>query len=215
MEGYFYTNLLGSILDLSGRTSSWVGSIRYDNIDMNIVGQMISDKTLIESGIEVISFFDPLSAGESLQVQSDDAHPGLMNLLEYVLESVGESKEDINTLRMTSPDFKGIFGYSFVARSDLLPDFVQWISRVVLFVTTNAKAQEMAWKDSRYGGSQKAMQELFGSPFYPFHPFFGERLFSFYFNARGYKIITLNNYNTRKTHVSENQDEASLTLEYV
>ena len=200
MEGYFYSNMLGNIIDLSGLTSTWLGTIRYDKVrsrDRSIVNKMISDKTLVDAGVALLSFYDPLATGESIQFQADAAHPGLMNLLDYVLESVGERKEDIRKLRTTTPNFKGIFSYSFVARPHLMHDFATWMSRALLFLITNVNAQEMVWKDSKYGGSDVAFRGIFGLPFCPLHPFFGERLISYYFNARGYKIMTINEYNTK------------------
>ena len=216
MEAYFYTNLLENIVELSGRSSPWVGSIRWSKnfwIDINAVDQMLSDKSLLEAGIEVISFFNPLGAEESLHVQAEHMHPGLMSLLEYALHSVGEQKEDINKLKYSYPNFKGLFGYGFVARPVIMHGFVQWLSRVIVFLTTDIAAQEMVWKDSRFEGPAKVIQELYGSPFYPLHQFFGERLVSYYFNARGYKIITLNEYNVKKRPADEKIDEASPKLE--
>jgi len=223
MEGYFYTNLLGNIAQLLGKTDlPWVGSIRWNevfSIDINVVNQMLSDKTLVEAGVEVISFFDPLPAGVSLQVQADHNHPGLTSLIEYVLQAVGERKEDIDKLRLSAPAFKGLFSYGFATKPILMPGFVKWLSELIIFLTTDIKAQEMVWNDSISGGPAKVIQERFGSPFVPLHPFFGERLVSYYFNSRGYKIITVNQYNATKSDQSENniQDiqEPISKLEYV
>jgi hypothetical protein len=194
LDAYFYTNILENIMDMSTPIHSWVGSIRKHLVDMQLLNEMLNDKTLIESGYDVLSFFDPLEPNLSLQAQADQAHPGLMDLIDYVLQSIGERGEDIQKLRTPSPTFKGIFSYKFVCRSQLMQQFIFWFSRAILFLMTDAKAQSMVWKQSGYEGPEGLRNEVYGSSFYPFHSFFSERLVSFYFNARGFKIMTVNEY---------------------
>lgn len=184
-------------MDYSTLTSSWIGSIRGDpdsHMDIKALNRMLSDKTLVEAGVEVLSFFDPLQSGISIHKQAEDVHPGLMKLIEYLLISVGEPNEDIQKLHITAPEFKGLFSYSFACRPLLMRDFIQWLSRITVVLMTDSIAKEMAWKNSEYHGDIGLRMQVFGSDFFPFHSVVGERLVSYYFNARRFKIVTLRSY---------------------
>jgi len=197
MDHYFYTNMLEKFLNFSSLSTSWIGSIHWDDdlrIDITKVNDMLSDDTVLEAGIEVLSFHDPLFPGQSIHKQAEDVHPGLMNLMEYVLRSTGERKEDIDKLRIASPEIKGVYSYSFACRPILFQPLIQWLSRVTIFLMTDMKAQEIAWGNSSHEGDMRLRMQVYGSSYFPLHFVTVERLISYYFNIRGSKIMTIQDY---------------------
>jgi hypothetical protein len=108
--------------------------------------------------------------------------------MDYTLLSLGETKENITLMGATSPTFNAFYGTFFVCRPVLMRQYISWLTRTVIFVNTDLKAQRLLWKNSHYFGYPGVSERVYGTSFYPFHPFLGERFSSYFFNTRGAKI---------------------------
>jgi len=191
METYFYTNILESIMDATNHTTPWVGSISYrakGKTYLSTIHEMLSDHSLIDDGYDLLAFWTPLHRGDSIHSQTDWFHPGLMELIDYTLLSLGESQENVTRMSLAAPKFNAFFGSFFVCRPVLMRRYISWLNRVVIFVNTDPKAQRMLWKNSHYFGTEGVSETVYGKSYYPLHPFLGERISSYFFNTRGAKI---------------------------
>jgi len=201
-ETYFYSNMLGNILDQLNITNSrWVGSISWkthEKYNTIIVDMMLQDKDKdIQADVDVLGFWNPVPA-ETLWEIAQDNHPGLMDLMVYILQSVGESQDHIEMMRLHPPAFKHFYGSYFVTRPNIMRLYIQWLSTVIHFINTDRKAQNMIWRNSEYGGDIGPARAVFDLPFYPHFPFLGERLIPYFFNSRGYKILIGREYSDAK-----------------
>jgi hypothetical protein len=189
-ETYFYSHILEGIMDQDNVSdAAWIGSISWKadkKVNLDLFDQMLKDPTL---DADVIGLWDIIP--ESLWDFSREVHPGVMEILVHILESIGETKEHINMTRSVAPVFKSFYASFFVARPTHMRSYIQWISKVFQFINSDRKVQNMMWRDSLYDGGDKAVaRAVYDLPHYPMHPFLGERLVQYFFNTRGYKIAT-------------------------
>jgi hypothetical protein len=160
----------------------WIGSIpahflQETHLELSIIQQMILDPTLQEdSKIKVLGFWNPFVFRSVAQRLSED-YPGLYDILEYSLLSLGERKEDIAKLH-TLTLFKAFYGLSFVARPDVLIEFTNWLSRVMMFIFSDPTAHTMLWNHIPENLSVQSASSVLG-----------ERLAPYFMNSRGYDII--------------------------
>lgn len=205
METFFYTNLLPSLLDTAiNPNTRWIGSLSWkapQKTSIPLVHEMLTDPALAASDVDVLAFFIH-SPHESMAEYSNRAHPGLIEAMEYILLSVGETKKDVQSMRADPSVFKPFYANYLVARPSLMRTYVAWLSRVVLFLNIDPRAQKMAWVDSRYDpaiiGGRHCSQDVFNLPYYPMHPFIGERLAPYFFHTRKAKILTIMEYQQNK-----------------
>jgi hypothetical protein len=174
----------------------WVGSISWKadtKTNMTLLNTMVSDTSLIID-YDVLAFWNP-DTNYTLWDQMRTAHPHLLSdLMEYTLLSLGENPRHINMMRLKQPLFKTFYGSFFVTKPRHMRKYVQWISRVIHFLETDRKAQNMLWTDSRYNGNLTVARVVYNLPFYPLHAFLGERLVQYFFNSRGANIMTAEEY---------------------
>jgi hypothetical protein len=182
--------------NLETSNTTWIGSISWKADQKANVG--LIDLMLLDQAIEadVLAFWTPV--GASLWAHTDHYQPGVMEVLVYALQSVGESTDQIETMRLSAPAFKNFYGSYFVTRPNIMKLYIAWISNVIEFINTDRKAQNMVWKNSGYAGDPNAARRVYDLSFYPMHPFIGERLVSYFFNTRGYKILTACEYKELK-----------------
>jgi hypothetical protein len=64
------------------------------------------DLMLLDQGIEALAFWTPV--GASLWAHTEHYQPGVMDVLVYALQSVGESTDQIETMRLSAPAFNEI-----------------------------------------------------------------------------------------------------------
>ena len=193
LETYFYTNVLESLMDVANHTTNWVASISYkadEKTFRSSIDKMLIDQTLVHDGYDVLGFWAPISLGDSVKEHSQWFHPGLMELMNYALLSVGETQENVTRMGDPSSIFKAFYGTYFVCRPVLMRQYISWLTRVVIFINTDAKAQKMLWANSHYFGPSS--EKIYGLQYYPLHPFVGERLSIFFSNTRGAKIALMN-----------------------
>jgi len=196
-ETFFYSNILGDIIDnLNVTNATWIGSISWkadQKTNIALIDIMLSDQGI---KADVLAFWSP--DGPNLWLQADYCHLGLMDLMVYVLKSLGERQGHIEMMHLDPPAFKMFYGSYFVTRPSIMRSYIEWISAVIHFINSDRQAQNMVWKDSTYPGDLDAARIVFDLPFYPMHPFLGERLLQYFFNSRGYKIMTSDEYRATK-----------------
>jgi hypothetical protein len=198
LETYFYSHILEGIMDQDNvADAAWIGSISwkaYMKANPNLIDLMLNDSSV---DVDVLVFWDVTT--NNLWDQADINHPGLMEILVYVLESVGENKDHINMMHFGSPTFRNFYASYFVTRPSHMRFYIQWLSTVFNFINTDRKTQNMLWKDSSYDGDSQVARSVYDLPYYPMHPFLGERLVPYFFNSRGYKILTACEYRDLKS----------------
>ena len=183
--------------DYNITNTTWIGSISWkadQKTDIEVIDMMLSDND-IEA--DVLTFFNP-GGLSNLWLHADYYHLGLMDLIVYILESLGETRSHIEMMHQEPPYFKMFFGSYLVTRPTIMRSYIEWISSVIDFINMDRKAQNMIWKDSSYGGNLDPARIVFDLSFYPMHPFLGERLVQYFFNTRGYKILTYDEYRIAK-----------------
>jgi len=178
---------LGNIMEVEGRLNRipWIGTIPghfllESTLELSTIQEMIMDPILQRDlGMHVVGFSNPFVFRNPAQILAED-HPGLYEILEYSLLSMGERKEDIDRLHTLSL-FKAFYGLSFVTRPHVLIEFTDWLSRVMMFMFSDPKAHNMLWS-------------LQLQPTKPLSPqtasaMLGETLAPYFMNSRRYNII--------------------------
>jgi hypothetical protein len=186
----------------STHSPNWIGSISWKALKktyVNVIDQMLSDTTLVDEGFDVLGFwtpseFDPHYCNSTMHIQSNSAHTGLIEFIQYILEGINESDEHISLIRQAYPTFKSFYGSYFVARPAFMQEYINWIRRVMVFIAKDPVARTYVWSDSHYRGDASVPLKVYGVEFYPLHPFVGERLLQYFFNSRNAKIFLLFEY---------------------
>lgn len=205
MESIFYTNLLPSLMDtIVTPETRWVGTLSWkahEKTNMNIVNEMLTNSSLQKSEYDVLGFF-VTDEDKPMSYQIQRVHPGLMEAMEYILLSVGETAEDIKCLYADPSVFKAFYANYMVVRPSWMRRYLKWLYRVIIFMNVDARAQKMIWADSTYNpasiGSKHCSQDIYNRPYYPFHPFIGERLAPYFFHTRKANILTIVEYSKSK-----------------
>jgi len=110
-ETYFYSHVLGTIMDeLNIVNATWIGSISWKadwKTSIDVINAMITDPDI---HADLLGFWE--GDGEksmSLWEQADYLHVGLMDLMVYILQSMGESMFQIEKMKLQKPAFKPFF----------------------------------------------------------------------------------------------------------
>lgn len=206
LETYFYTNVLQNLMESSIHKPNWVGSISWKAMkktDLHVIDKMLSDETLVQDGYDVLGFwtpwmFDPHICNSSMFVSNSvlyHAQSKLIQFIVYILKGIHETEENILLLHQPYPTFKSFYGSYFVARPIFMQEYIAWIRRVMVFIATDPIARTFIWSDSDYMNDAGSVAfNVFGVPFYPLHPFLGERLLQYFFNSRKASIFLLFEY---------------------
>ena len=198
-ETHFYSHIMRDLMQSINMNADWIGSVSWKadtKANITVMAMMISDTTLTRH-YDLLAFWNPVPT-KTLWEQAAIHSPLFLDLLKYTLLSMGESQHHINMMRMKQPFFKTFYGSYFVTRPQHMRKYIHWISRVVQFLETDRKAQNMLWRNSGYEGDLKVARLVYDLPFYPMHPFLGERLVQYFFNSRGAKMLTAEEYLEQK-----------------
>jgi len=204
LETYFYTNVLENLLESSAHKPNWIGSISWKALEktyLSVIDQMLSDKSLLQDGYDVLGFwtpspFDPHYCNSSMHIHTEYAHghTGLIQFITYILRGIDETSENISILHQPYPTFKSFYGSYFVARPTFMREYIAWIRKVMVFMAKDPIARTYVWSNSQYDGDESVPFKVFGVTFYPLHPFIGERLLQYFFNSRKASIALLFEY---------------------
>jgi hypothetical protein len=170
--------------------TEWVGTISYhaDDKTSDPLGKL--EKTIGED-IDVVGLYNP-QPWLSIAHHAVRFHPGLLQLLEIFLYKAGETREDI--AKLSSKELKPFYANFWVARQEWARSYSDWLRRV-LPVANEAEVQKLLWLNSGYGyfseKSKKDGMRIFGCPYYPMHPFLGERLPAYYFHTRKARVTVV------------------------
>ena len=175
---------LDELIDEGTPTVPWIGTVpghflREAPLELPLIQEMVMDPILQhDSDVHVLGFWNPIVYRHMAEILSEH-HPVLYELLEYSLLSIGERKEDINRMH-SLPFFKPFYGLAFVARPHVVKEFIEWLSRVMLFMFSDPKAHNMLWSlqfQPQHLNPQSVSSIL------------GERLAPYFMNTRGFNII--------------------------
>jgi hypothetical protein len=168
----------------------WVGTISYhaDDKTSDPIGKL---EQAIRDDIDVVGLYNP-EPSLSIAHHAVRFHPGLLQLLEMFLSKAGESREDI--AKLSGKELKPFYANFWIARREWTRSYSEWLRRVLPAVN-EPEVKKLLWMNSGYGHfSEKAKKDamrIFGCPYYPMHPFLGERLPAYYFHTRKARVTVV------------------------
>jgi hypothetical protein len=181
----FYTKRhFGKLIHSNTTNTSWVGTIPapflYDSLlDLSVIHDMISDELLLhDNNVDVVGFWNP-DIYRNLPTILSEENPGLWELLEYVLVSIGERYEDMDRIH-SLVFFKPFYGLAFVARPHVVQSFMEWLSRITIFIFSDPKALSLL-RNQQLQPQPRSPQSVFST--------LGERLAPYFMNTRDFHII--------------------------
>lgn len=190
-DSLFYTKkYVGELVrTVSSATYPWIGTIpayilREDRVELSLIHQMVMDPILQQdTNVHVLGFLNPYPSQIITRVISND-YPGLLELLEYILLSIGEREDDISQMHITKL-FKPFYGLAFVARPSIIMEFTDWHSRVMMFLFSDPKAHRKLWSlqyDSHQPNNPQSISSILTTCLAPY-----------FMNSRGYNIVMIRN----------------------
>lgn len=136
---------------------------------------------------DVVSFFRH-HRNSNVVNKAEMFHPGFKRALKNIFNRIGFEANLEERTRFT------VYQNHFIARSEIYEDYVKNLLEPAIKEMENKdnkELQNIIWQDSKYHKkhtmSEKLKREL-GVPYYPYHTFICERLFSIYLNK--HKNIT-------------------------
>jgi hypothetical protein len=136
---------------------------------------------------DVVSFFRH-HRNSNVVNKAEVFHPGFTRALKNIFNRIGFQVDLEERTRFT------VYQNHFVAKSEVFEHYVKTLLEPAVREMENKENKELQniiWQDSNYHKKrtmpEKLKQEL-GKPYYPYHTFLCERLFSIYLNK--YKHIT-------------------------
>jgi hypothetical protein len=136
---------------------------------------------------DVVSFFRK-HKNKNVVDKAEIFHPGFKRALQNILKVIRFDVDLDENTRFT------VYQNHFVARSDIYEQYVKELLEPAVNEMrneSNKELQNIIWQDSNYHKrntmSDKLKKEL-GVPYYPYHTFICERLFSLFLNK--YSLIT-------------------------
>ena len=188
MESTFYNNLLPGLMDtIVTPDTRWVGTLSWkahEKTNMNIVHKMLTDSSLHNSDYDVLGFFvkdknDRNDKNDKNDMNDKPMYPGIMETMEYILLSVGETTEDLTCLYADPSVFKAFYENYMVVRPSWMRRYLEWVYRVITFMNVDARAQYSI-------RSIECSQEIY------------KRLAPYFFHTRKAKILTIIEYSKSK-----------------
>jgi hypothetical protein len=136
---------------------------------------------------DVVSFFRS-HRNKNVVSKAEQFHPGFTRALENIFERINfkiDLKKDTRFI---------VYQNHFVAKSDIYERYVKELLEPVMNEMkneSNKELQNIIWQDSGYHKKKTMPEKLkkeMGVPYYPYHTFLCERLFSIFLNK--YSTIT-------------------------
>jgi len=103
----------------------------------------------------------------------------------YLIKNLGYSVEEA-----IDPTVKLFFCNYWMAKPPVMIDYINFFEKAKYILENSEEIQNDLWSNSNYNGyvSSGRLTEIFGRPYYPYHPFIFERLPCFFFHQK-YNIL--------------------------
>lgn len=183
---YFYTNIVTDLINFTQfAAQNWIGFIPFHGgLDDPMVDHLLQSNHTVDSNIDLIALTDPLERPTS-------CCPDIMNLVEYILVNMGESSDNMTHVQSSLQQIRVVGRLGFMIRAQYVRSFSSWISRAIIFLTTDARAQQMVINTCRVPPSEGDHNNHLDLKFTPNVPLLGELLASYFFHSRKLKIFTV------------------------
>lgn len=146
---------------------------------------------------------DHIKSIESINFENPDVvafAPANMNLLYQATRDHGFKfktlwieilkKLNYSMEKIMDPSIKLFWCNYWMAKPNVMLDYIKFFQQVKLVLENTKEIQSDLWSNSNYNGyvSKERLIEIFGRPYYTYHPFLLERLPCFFFHQK-YKIL--------------------------
>lgn len=188
MDSSFYASITPKMeKTIRNQPWSWVGTLSYkagNKISISNFNSKLNDPWFAHH-YDVLTFFnpDPLMTYKEQMTAYHTSH--FINALETCLREVGENESDIAEIHKSN--IICFYSNYWIAKPLLFLQYCNWVKKILLIAATHSNIQKMLWVDSFYKGNADTYN-IFGTSFYPLHPFLGERLPCYYFYTRHCRI---------------------------
>jgi hypothetical protein len=204
-DHYFYTNIITDIINLTRFSpDDWIGSLPFHQA---LRHDPMIDHLASNSSFDAIAYSEPIDHLAS-------CCPGIMELAEYILVNMEELSDIDNVtqnLQTTLKQIKIMGRLGFMIRSKYIQPLSSWISRAVIFLTTDPRAQQRASKTCHFTSNAQSDTHSETS----FYPLLGELLVSYFFHARKFTVFTVDDESRSTTSSSLPNSLSSYKQEYV
>jgi hypothetical protein len=151
-------------------------------------GKKITPEYIIQRlDTDVVSFFQR-HKNKNVVNKAEIHHPGFKRAMQNIIKAIGFDVDLNENTRFT------VYQNHFIARSGIYQQYVKELLEPAVNEMkneNNKELQNIIWQESRYHKkntmTDKLKKEL-GVPYYPYHTFICERLFSLFLNK--YPLIT-------------------------
>lgn len=142
---------------------------------------------VLKSDFQVLSFTGNTQYHQMLNA-AEAWHPGFKLIMGKILKNLG----DPMPLEIKKP----IYQNHFCATRQVYQQYVfEYLSPAMILMNNDPELRELCWRDSNYSNLAKKdaatpefLKEKIGVPYYPYHPFILERLFSVFCHNRKIKV---------------------------
>ncbi len=190
LESVMYTHILHRRRE-EWEHADYVGTISHSAIhklrDISSIYGTLQDAS--NENVDVAAF---LYRGDSLVAAAEKWHPGFLRLWVGSLRYLGFPVETI-----LSEEIPSFYCNYWAATPTVMKEYIQFFKTFVHTFDTLPILSDEIWNDSGYSGrgtgiaglSAERCMSIWGVPWYPFHPFLGERIPCFFFWATKKKIM--------------------------
>jgi hypothetical protein len=166
--------------------SDYVGTLSwrsFQKIKIPKLDDSVNSVLINKSNADVV-VFAPISMNLLYQASRDHGKR-FKSLWIYLIKSLGFSAE-----QAIDPTVKLFFCNYWMAKPNVMMDYIDFFSRAKFILENDQEIQDDLWSNSNYNGyvSKEKLMEIFGRPYYPFHPFLLERLPCFFFHQK-HKVL--------------------------
>ena len=150
------------------------------------------------AGVDVIGLLGSirnLTHGRPISMlkKATNMHPRFSDIWSKLLGAMNYTSQQISTEGMTP-----FYCNYFLTKPAHMLKFISFIREATELIQSLTSIQEDLWSDAHYKGNTKnntgIAKRVFGRDYYAYHPFIGERLSPFFFNAQNLSIYV---YKTR------------------
>jgi hypothetical protein len=176
--------------------SNWLGVISLTNplsaaLNMSLVHMMLTDKHLLEDGIDIVGFMDISRRGYSFSTRMESSCPGIMEIFTSVLHAIHEDPDKIASMTWPSLAFPLFHGEFFAARPTILLSYLSWLDIVIRHLEEQSLLNSMTTILSSNPSCILSFPHL---------------LASYYFNANRVRILTNQGYRTMVKSTEEDEN---------
>jgi len=201
-NSYFYTNILPDFLqDILSRPKAfpWVGTISGSIYASQHFASMTLDEIFQDpdsiKDVQVIALGDTLEdrgatiVNRSYWEEQEICCPELFHGLQRILLASGEKPNLVSAfIKSSNPIIQSLTHSSVLVRPALLPNYIQWLSNIWIYILTDPLIQDALWTSCKYTLNQVDGETVHEIPGYPL---LEDWLVAYYFTSRSHNIHTM------------------------